>query len=460
MAKNSLKKRIIMSSWDRISDLVSRRATEELGQYVDSLSGSEKALAISRLDEETKSELMTLLSPDIAADLMEDVFDQQAADLIKEIPTDEAAAIVNNMASDEQADLLGQLDEDEANAILQTMDPEKADDARRLLRSPADTAGGLMVTEFFAYPESVYVRDVIIDLRRNRNQYLNYVVQYVYILSKEGKLTGVLPFRQLLLTARKKRLSQLALLNPVQVSVNASLDELKNVFDHYDFFGIPVTDANGCLVGVVLKEDVVEAVDAMDDRTFLNFSGIVGGEELRSMPMFSRSFRRLSWLSVNIFLNLIAASVIAVYQDTLAAVIALAVFLPIISDMSGCSGNQAVAVSIRELGLGQVKSNEIFRVLMKEAGIGMINGVLLGILIGTIAFYWKGNIYLGLVVGGALALNSLLAVCLGGLIPLILKRLHMDPALASSPILTTLTDMCGFFLVLSFATSALPNLGP
>ena len=447
-----------MNSWEHIADLVSRQASEELGNYVDSLSGSEKALAISRLDEETKSELMTLLSPDIAADLMEDVFEEQAADLIMEVPTNEAAAIVNNMASDEQADLLGQLEEDEANAILQNMDPEKADDARFLLRSPTDTAGGLMVTEYFAYPDSAYVKDVITDLRRKRNQYLNYIVQYVYILSKEGKLTGVLPFRQLLLSARKKPLSQLALLNPVHVSVKATLDELKNVFDRYNFFGIPVTDANECLVGVVLKEDVVEAVDEVDDRAFLNFSGIVGGEELRSMPMLSRSFRRLSWLSVNIFLNLIAASVIAMYQDTLATVIALAVFLPIISDMSGCSGNQAVAVSIRELSLGQVKPNEIFRVLIKEAGIGVVNGVLLGLLIGSIAFYWKGNIYLGVVVGGALALNSLLAVCLGGLIPLVLKRLQMDPALASSPILTTLTDMCGFFFVLSFATTALPKL--
>ena len=193
----------------------------------------------------------------------------------------------------------------------------------------------------------------------------------------------------------------------------------------------------------------------MDDRTFLNFSGIVGGEELRSMPMLSRSFRRLSWLSVNIFLNLIAASVIAFYQDTLAAVIALAVFLPIISDMSGCSGNQAVAVSIRELSLGQVKPSEIFRVLMKEAGIGMINGVLLGILIGTIAFFWKGNIYLGLVVGSALALNSLLAVCLGGLIPLILKRLHMDPGVSILPDSNNVNGYVWFFSGSKFCDDSL-----
>jgi magnesium transporter len=155
---------------------------------------------------------------------------------------------------------------------------------------------------------------------------------------------------------------------------------------------------------------------------------------------------------------MIAASVIAMYQDTLAAVIALAVFLPIISDMSGCSGNQAVAVSLRELTLGLVKPFEVLRVVAKEASVGVINGLALGSLLSVGAFVWKGNPYLGLVVGGALAINTVVAVSLGGALPLVLKRLRVDPALASGPILTTVTDMFGFFIVLSLATVALPLL--
>ena len=176
------------------------------------------------------------------------------------------------------------------------------------------------------------------------------------------------------------------------------------------------------------------------------------------MALLLRSARRLSWLSINVFLNLLAASIIAYYQDTLAAVITLAVFLPIISDMSGCSGNQAVAVSMRELVLGLIKPYELLRVIWKEASLGVINGTVLGIILGGAAFAWKGNPMLGLVVGGALALNTVVAVCLGGAIPLMLSRFRQDPALASGPILTTVTDMCGFFLVLSFARAALPWL--
>ena len=155
-------------------------------------------------------------------------------------------------------------------------------------------------------------------------------------------------------------------------------------------------------------------------------------------------------------LNIIAASVIAFYEDTLRAVIALAVFLPIVSDMSGCSGNQAVAVSMRELSLGIVKPFEALRVWLQEVSVGVINGTVLGCLIAGAAWAWKGNPYLGLVVGGALAANTVLAVSIGGTVPLLLKRMNVDPAVASGPILTTVTDMCGFFLVLGFATVMLP----
>jgi magnesium transporter len=176
------------------------------------------------------------------------------------------------------------------------------------------------------------------------------------------------------------------------------------------------------------------------------------------MPLLRRCRRRLSWLSINIVLNIIAASVIAAYQDTLAAVIALAVFLPIISDMSGCSGNQAVAVSMRELTLGVLRPSDVVRTWVKEVTVGILNGLALGVLLGLAAFVWRGNGYLGLVVGAAMALNTIIAVSIGGVIPLLLKRLRFDPALASGPILTTVTDMCGFFLVLSFATLMLSKM--
>jgi len=262
----------------------------------------------------------------------------------------------------------------------------------------------------------------------------------------------------LLFAPRSARLDQVMISKPIHISTEETLDDLREFFKERKFFGVPVTDIEGRLVGVVLPRAVEKAAQQESVNQFLGLSGIVGGEEFRSMPLINRSGRRLSWLSINIVLNIIAASVIAYYQDTLAAVIALAVFLPMISDMSGCSGNQAVAVSMRELNLGLVRPGEILRVLGKEISLGIINGISLGILLGGIALLWKGSPWLGLVVGGSLMANTVVAVSFGGVLPLLLKRMKLDPALVASPILTTVTDMCGFFFVLGFATLILSRL--
>jgi magnesium transporter len=246
--------------------------------------------------------------------------------------------------------------------------------------------------------------------------------------------------------------------NPLSVQDESHLDELAEFFEEHGFLGVPVCTADRKLVGIVRRSDVQEALGDRATGDYLKTQGIVNGDELRSLPLLVRSRRRLSWLSVNILLNVVAASVIAMYTETLDAVIALAVFLPIISDMSGCSGNQAVAVSMRELSLGLIKPLDAFYVWLKEISVGLINGVVLGILIGTVAFIWKGNFFLGAVVGSALMLNTLVAVSIGGVLPPILKGFKVDPALASGPILTTITDMCGFFLTLSFATLALSKI--
>ncbi len=221
--------------------------------------------------------------------------------------------------------------------------------------------------------------------------------------------------------------------------------------------GLPVVDDAGKLVGTVSRSAVADALLERTESESLRRQGVIG-DELRSMPLLLRSRRRLAWLSANIGLNVIAASVISHYQDTIAAVIAIAVFLPMVSDMSGCSGNQAVAVSLRELSLGLVKPVDALRVWAKEASVGVINGVVLGVLIAVVAWLWKGSPFLGLVIGLALALNTVIAVSIGGLVPLLLTRLKQDPAIASGPLLTTITDVAGFFLVLSLATLMMPLL--
>lgn len=442
-----------------LCEIIATEDSAEVTRFINTLSPSETARSISRLSENEQHSLFSLLSPEDAADVIEDIPETQASDLVEDMPSELAAAIMEELSSDHLVDVLGGMDEDASQAILAKMDLDDAAEARMLLGYKPDCAGGLMISEFLVYNEDDTIKGVLDDLQANRAEYADYHVQYFYVVDRGKKLVGVLRIHDLLFPSRKTRLTEVMISSPLSVSDKASLKELEEFFEERHLFGVPVIDDSGRPVGVVLPSAVEEAIDKQKTKAFLRLSGIIGGEEFRTMPLFSRAGRRLSWLSMNIVLNIMAASIIALYQDTLAAVITLAVFLPMVSDMSGCSGNQAVAVSMRELSLGLVRPGELLWVLAKEAKVGIINGLVLGLLLGGVAFAWKGSPWLGLVVGGALAANTLVSVTLGGMLPLVLKRLKMDPALVSSPLLTTVTDMCGFFFVLSFATAVLPKLG-
>lgn len=443
---------------DQLELCIEQQDAAGAGALLESLPVTDRSLLIDRLDDESQERLMVLITPVQAAELLDKMAPAQAVDILDGIDPDRAADIVEEMDSDAAADMLGDLEEDEAEAILGRMEPEEAKEARDLLAYDEDTAGGLMRSEFLAYPLDATVKDVTEDMRSNAAIYTDYDVQYAYIVDAENHPVGVLRLRDLLLSTPATPVTKIMLQHPQVVNHAMEQDELARLFADKGFVGLPVVDDEQRLIGVVMRKSVREAAAEDVTEDFLKISGLGGKEELRSMPLVVRSRRRLSWLSINIALNVLAASVIAAYQDTLAQVIALAVFLPIISDMSGCSGSQAVAVSIRELALGLVRPVEMFRVLGKEMALGCINGLVLGILLGGVTFLWQGNVWLGAVVGGALMINTIVAVSLGGLIPLVLKRMDLDPALASGPILTTVTDMCGFFFVLSLATLVLPHL--
>jgi magnesium transporter len=445
-------------TWEQLLEVAHSGDSAALAALVDELDEVDRIHALGRLDAEDRGVVLAALPAEAAADLIEQLPDSHGAAAIEELTPTDAAEILDELESDERADLIAAMDRESVEAILDEAAPETVESVRELLRHAADSAGGLMITEFVAVPATWTALELVDHLQENVERYADFVIQYVYALGTRGELVGVLPLRDLVLARRERSVASLMLPSPISVRASATLPELFDLFDRYRFLGIPVVDELDRMVGVLLREDVDEARVEQAQSDELKSRGIVGGEELRSMPVLTRSGRRLSWLSINVVLNVIAASVIAAYQDTLSAAIALAVFLPIISDMSGCSGNQAVAVSLRELSLGLVRPGEVLRVWWQEASVGLVNGVVLGCLIGVVAWLWKDNGMLGVVVGAALALNTLVAVSIGGVVPLALRRLGYDPALASGPILTTITDMCGFFFVLSLATAVLSRI--
>ncbi|MFK7768407.1 MAG: magnesium transporter [Mariniblastus sp.] len=450
----------VLSDKDLLSQLkilIERDSFVDVEQILKDQGPAERTRLLSRLSLEEKQSLLTHVELDQAADLLHEMPELQAVRLLKNIDPAQAAQILKELPRDEQADFVGELPAESMDAILSQMNDAAALALRKLTDYDDEVAGGIMIVEFLAFREQKTVGDVIEFMRSRVNELTDFSVQYVYVVDGSDKLLGVLRLRDLLLSPNETQISEIMITNPVSVTVSTKLQKLHAFFVEHSYIGLPVVDEREVLVGVLRRGDVEEAMAEHFADDFRKAQGIVS-EEIRTMPLMLRSRRRLAWLSINILLNIAAASVIAFYQETLTQVIALAVFLPIISDMSGCSGNQAVAVSMRELSLGLVNPNEVLRVWFKELSVGLINGLALGVLISLVAYLWKGNPWLGGVVGIAMMANTVIAVSLGGTLPLIMRWFKLDPALASGPILTTVTDMCGFFLVLGSASMFLEYL--
>jgi magnesium transporter len=446
----------IRTNCEGLTHLIWEKDREGLTRFIRDIPPADLPLVLSRLDSSDRSELLEILDAEDAAILLLNLKELSPKELLATISPETAARILHELPSNVETDFISGLKSGTAEQILALLPEREMDDVRALAKYAPDVAGGLMATEILQFPVTASVQQVVENLRQNAAVYANYNIQYIYVTRQEGQLVGVLKVRDLLLSDADTLLGDLITEQPVIVDHLAPLEELRDVFDRHRFLGLPVVEDDR-LVGVVRRAAVEEAISQKMARQFRLVQGIIGGEEVRTLPVAVRSGRRLAWLSANIVLNVLAASVIVYFEETLTRLIALAAFLPIISDMSGCSGNQAVAVSMRELSLGLVRPREVLRVWGKEVSVGLINGVALGVLLGLVAWLWRGNATLGIVVGAALALNTIVAVSIGGSVPLILKGLGVDPALASGPILTTVTDICGFFLALGFAALALAH---
>ena len=441
--------------------LVDSGQGDAVAAFLRELPPEDTAYTISHVDDERRNTMFALLAEadvKLAADVMEHFDDAHAADIVAELDPAVAAAIVDEMDSDEQADVLGEMDEDEAEAILVAMDPEESIDTRRRLRYEYDSAGGLMITEYLAYPEDESVEDVAEDLREQGDMYGEYEVRYVYAVDAIGRHRGMVPMRRLVMSPRGTPLRRLYLEDSEAVDVDTHLDELEDIFDRVDFSAVPVVDEEGKLVGVVQRAAVQEARGDAAEEDLAKSGGIVGGEELRTMPTHQRALRRLMFLLPIMLLMMVSAGVISLFRETVESLPIIAAFLPLVAGLCGSGGNQAVAVSMREISLGLIKPSDFWRVAGKEAAVAIILGLVLGTCLFGIVTVWEHNLPLGLVIGAAVPSTIVVAAVIGGGVPLLLRLIKLDPAMASGPAVTTLVDLLAYFTVLMLATLALGQI--
>lgn len=448
-------------AFEELAHLVELDDAERVVAFVRLLPPEDTPYTIHHLDEQHRSrffELLAVADTELAADLLEHFDDAHAADMVGDLEPETAAVVVDAMDSDEQADVLAELPEADADAILDAMPPEEAEDLRQRLAYEEDTAGGLMITEYLAYPDRDTVEMVVDDLRENSDRYNEYEVRYLYTIDEAGKLTGVVPMRRLVFSHRGTPLRNLRLNDPVTVTVDEEVEDLEDLFDRVDYSAVPVLDADDVLVGLVQRAAVQEYRGEVAEEDLAKVGGIIGGEELRTMPTWSRTLRRLAFLLPISLLLIVSASVIRLFINTVDEVPVLAAFLPVVAGLCGSSGGQAVAVSMREISLGLINASDLTRVLLKEAAVAVLIGLLMGVVLFVVAWVWDGNPYMGLVVGGSILPVIVIATCIGGAVPVALRGVGIDPAMASGPVVTTVVDLVGFFTVLAAATLLMSKL--
>ncbi len=310
----------IRSTTEVLTGLIWKEDREGLTAYVDELPPADLNLIFSRLDSTDRSALLEILDPEDAAGLLLNLRELSPHALLSGVAPQAAAGILHELPSNIATDFIAAMKPGTAQRILALLPEREMDDVLALARYAPDVAGGLMVTEILSYPETATVQNVVDDFRLNAAVYADYNIQYIYVTRGDESLGGVLRIRDLLLSGDDTVLGDLIIEDPVTVNHLTPLQDLSDLLDRHRYLGLPVVDDEGRLVGVVRRAAVEEAIAQRTARQFRLVQGIIGGEEVRTMPVALRSGRRLAWLSANIVLNVIAASVIVYFEDTLDAI--------------------------------------------------------------------------------------------------------------------------------------------
>jgi len=280
---------------------------------------------------------------------------------------------------------------------------------------------------------------------------------YLYVLDAGNHLQGVVNLRQLVVSDPEMRIEDVMESDVVSVPVDADQEVAADLLQHYRLRAIPVTDESGVLTGIITADDIIDVIQEEATEDMYRMAGLPGDDSVFA-PVQVSARRRLPWLGLNLVTAFIAGGIVALFEGTIEKAAALAVFMPIIAGQGGNAGIQTVTIVVRSMALGEIESEDAWRVVSKELALGLIRGLLFGVVVGVVAYAWKGEWAWGAVVGGAMLLNMIVAGLMGTLIPLTMKAIKLDPAVAAGVFLTTFTDLLGFLFLLGFATILISEL--
>jgi len=394
-------------------------------------------------DQKQAGEILSHLPPEMAAEILEQMNPKIGATLLDDIPIDNAA------------DIMQLMDTDEATELFDLINPNLEAMIRDLMRYQPGTVGAVMNSRFTAVKKGTTIAETLISIKDAPVQIEN--KNYVFVVNSKGKPEGVISMKDLIRTDPKKLVEEIMTPDVVAVYTDDEAIEASQLLRNRRFQMLPVLNEEDRIAGVLLLDDAIEILSENMAEMFMQM-GAASGDETFYTPPLSSVKKRLPWMAGNVFLNLGAVAVIASFAGTIEAVAALAIFLPMITDMGGNVGIQALSVSIRSIALGEVRLSEYWRAARKEIIVGIINGLALGALFAVIAYIVQANMTLGLVAGAALGVNVFVAGIVGGTLPFLIKRWGGDPAMMTGPVLTTITDITGVTIYLGLSTYFLVSM--
>jgi magnesium transporter len=429
---------------ESIKELLGAGRAERLADVLEAAHAADVATALRELPLPDQVQLFRLLAPQHAGDVLSELDDPTRTELVRALDEVEISRILDGMPSDHVVEL----PREEADKLLDLMQEDKSEEVHELLEYGEKTAGRLMSTRFIAVYESATVAEAIEHIRKAASGDNAF---YLYVVDEHDHLVGLVPLHRLLSANPATPIRAIRSATVESVDVDTDQEQVAQLARRYKLLQVPVVDHTRRLVGAISADDVIHVIDEEATEDIQRFGGVGGDETVLDPPR--QVFRsRMTWRLINLATAVLAASVIGLFEASIHALATLAVFMPIVASMGGIGTTQTATVVVRGLAVGDLTPGVLRRVLMKELWLGITTGAANGLVIAVIAYLWKGHWLLSAILGIAMIVTMLVAAVVGTLVPVALKTFRIDPAIASSVIITAFTDVCGFFSFLGLAT--------
>lgn len=408
-------------------------------------------------DDENRQKIFEFLSPKEVANFFDqlDFDDDDYESLFDNMDATYASHVLEEMSYDNAVDILNELSKPKVASLLTLMNKDKANEIKALLHYEEDTAGGIMTTEFISLKSTTPVKEALIHVKEQAPD--AETIYVIFAINEDEQLVGVLSLRDLIVAENDAYIEDVMSERVISANVGDDQEDIAQLMRDYDFIAVPVVDYQNHLLGIITIDDIL---DVMDEEASEDYSRLAGVSDIDSTSdsVFKTASKRLPWLIVLTFLGMITATILGSFEDTLSQVALLAAFIPIISGMSGNSGTQSLAVSVRNISTGEINEQSKFKIALREAGSGLLSGIVCAVILFLIIVVIFRQPLLALIVGGSLTCAMTVGTLVGSMIPLVMNKCKIDPAVASGPFITTINDIVSMLIYFGLATSFMSYL--